>query len=480
VTEQRLPIIPYEFDETYADSARAFHPGARQPRALVHTYGCQMNFRDSEHLEGQLQQLGYEPTTDEEAADLILVNTCTVRETASQRVFGKIGELKRLKDINPDLIIGLCGCMAQEQRTVNRIRSSMPHVDLVFGTHNIHKLPELISQVRREQGQVIDVWEARRGLVEPIPTRRGDPFRAYVNIIYGCDKFCTYCIVPYTRGREHSRRPIDILEETQDLIQAGYRDITLLGQNVNSYGGDLEADYRFADLLYELDQIAGDYRLRYTTSHPKDFDFFLVDVIAASTHVVEHYHLPVQAGSNEVLRRMNRGYTREQYLDLVDYIREQDPGASITTDLIVGFPGETEEQFQETLSLVERVRFDNAYTFIYSPREGTVAARWEDDTPEEVKHDRLDRLMDLQHSISLEQNQKLEGQRLEVLVEGPSKKDDTVLSTRSRTNKLVLVHVPDAQQRERLTGELVDVRVTHAHTWTLQGELLDAGSQALT
>lgn len=436
----------------------------------IETYGCQMNEHDSEFLAGLLEQEGYQVARTLEEADVILLNTCCVRETAEERILGRAGQLKAYKTRKPDLVLGICGCMAQEEDSVERIKQRAPHVDLVFGTHNLHTLPDLLARVRDEEGMVVDVWRSEGAVIEHLPARREDDFRAWVTIIYGCNNYCSYCVVPYVRGRERSRQPEDVLQEVRGLAAAGFREVTLLGQNVNSYGKDLGGSYGFDDLLRDIDQVGID-RIRYMTSHPKDFGQEIIDAIAASRHVCEHFHLPVQAGSNEVLRRMNRGYTREAYIDLIERVRRAVPGASVTTDIIVGFPGETDADFEDTLDLVKRVRFDNAYTFIYSPRRGTPAARWQDPTPPDVKKERLQRLMDLQYSISLEKNRELVGSRVEVLVEGPSKKDPKILSSRTRTAKLVLFPGPAT-----LKGHFALVEVTGAHTWTLEGRLAEARS----
>lgn len=439
---------------------------------LIETYGCQMNLHDSEILAGQLEEMGFEEAGSVEDADIVLLNTCTVRETAAQKVMGEIGRLKTLKAKNPDLLIGICGCMAQEEKRVQEIKQQFPHVDIIFGTHNLHRLPDLISRAKEatRDEMIIDVWKSAGEVVEHLPVKRASGVRAWVTVIYGCDKFCTYCIVPHTRGRERSRRPDDVIAEVRSLAEQGYKEITLLGQNVNSYGKDLKMGYDFTDLLRDLNRIEGIKWIRFMTSHPRDFSRRLVDAIASLDKVCEHIHLPVQAGSDEVLRRMNRRYTKDEYLELVRYIKERIPGVSLTTDIIVGFPGETEEDFQHTLDVVREAEFDNAFMFIYSPRTGTPAARFEDPVPMAEKKDRLQRLMELQYSISLNRNKALVGRRFEVLIEGPSKKDPGVYSARTRTNKLVLIpgRVPG---REDLSGRFAQVDVTGAHTWTLDGRL---------
>lgn len=442
--------------------------GRQRPACLVRTWGCQMNEADSEALAGQLHQLGYEAAASEDRADLILLNTCAVRGTAAEHALGEVGRLKRVKTERPDLLLGVCGCLTQMPETVEYLRAHAPHVDLVFGTHNLHELPALLHRAYTAEGMTVDVWDQAPETVEHLPLRRAPGVKAWVNVIYGCDKYCTYCIVPTTRGRERSRRPGDVLAEVEHLAALGYREVTLLGQNVNSYGHDLAGGYDFADLLRDVAAVPGIRWIRYTTSHPRDFTPKLVETIAATPKVCEHFHLPVQSGSDAVLRWMNRGYTRASYLRLIDHIRRAVPHATLTTDIIVGFPRETEDDFRQTLSLVEEVGFDNAFTFQYSPRAGTPAARWQDPVPAAVKKERLDRLNELQYAISRRRNEALVGRTLEVLIEGPSRKDAEVFTARTRGNRLVLVPaVSGAAQR------FGRVRITGAQTWTLHGEVVD-------
>src|SRR5699024_4246374 len=336
---------------------------------LIRTYGCQMNEHDTEVMAGILMEMGYEATTDTNEADIILLNTCAIRENAENKVFGELGHLKPLKLENPDLIVGVCGCMSQQESVVNKILQKHQHVDLIFGTHNIHRIPNLIEEAMFSKAQVVELWSKEVDIIENLPKARKRKVKAWVNIMYGCDKFCTYCIVPMTRGKERSRRPKDIIQEVRHLASLGYNKATLLGQNVNAYGKDFEdLDYTFADLLDDLRKIDIP-RIRFTTSHPRDFDDRLIEVLAKGGNLLDHIHLPVQSGSNEILKKMNRKYTRESYLELVRKIREAIPNVTLTTDIIVGFPNETEEQFEETMSLVEEVGFESAFTFIYSPRE---------------------------------------------------------------------------------------------------------------
>lgn len=434
----------------------------------IRTYGCQMNEHDTEVMAGIFMGIGYEPTFTVEDADVILLNTCAIRENAENKVFGEIGHLKPLKMKNPDLLIGVCGCMSQEESVVNKIMKTYQFVDMVFGTHNIHRLPNILREAMFSKATVVEVWSKEGDVIENLPkVRRGD-IKAWVNIMYGCDKFCTYCIVPYTRGKERSRRPEDIIQEVRHLAAQGYKEITLLGQNVNAYGKDFEdMKYGLGDLMDEIRKIDIP-RIRFTTSHPRDFDDRLIEVLAKGGNLVEHIHLPVQSGSTEVLKMMARKYTREQYLELVRKIKEAIPGVALTTDIIVGFPNETDEQFEDTLSLYREVGYDSAYTFIYSPREGTPAAKMEDNVPMAVKKERLQRLNALVNELSAEKNKAYEGQVVEVLVEGESKNNPDVLAGYTRKNKLVNFKGPKS-----VIGQLVQVKITAAKTWTLDGEMLE-------
>ncbi|MCR6096121.1 tRNA (N6-isopentenyl adenosine(37)-C2)-methylthiotransferase MiaB [Salipaludibacillus agaradhaerens] len=435
---------------------------------LIRTYGCQMNEHDSENMAGILLSMGFESTTLTEDADVILLNTCAIRENAENKVFGEIGNLKPMKRDNPGLIVGVCGCMSQEESVVNKILQKHQHVDLIFGTHNIHRLPELLKNAIFNKEMVVEVWSKEGDIIENMPRARKGKFQGWVNIMYGCDKFCTYCIVPYTRGKERSRRPEDIIEEVRHLARNGYKEITLLGQNVNAYGKDLEdMDYGLGDLMDEIRKIDIP-RVRFTTSHPRDFDDHLIEVLAKGGNLVEHIHLPVQSGNSDVLKLMARKYTRDHYVTLAKKIKKAIPHASFTTDIIVGFPNETEEQFQDTLSLMEEMDYDSAYTYIYSPREGTPAAKMVDNVPMEVKKDRLQRLNALVNEMSARKNKAYEGTVVEVLVEGESKKNPDVLMGRTRTNRLVNFRGPKSA-----IGELIHVKITEAKTWSLNGEVTE-------
>ncbi len=428
-------------------------------------YGCQMNLSDAERMAGQLASIGYSRTEDMEQADLILINTCCVRESAEDKVYGKIGEIKQLKRQKPALIFGIMGCMAQKEGEALIKRA--PHIDFVLGTNKVHELLRVVQELELpRKGHIIDTLLEETGLPEDVPIERNGSLSAWIPIMYGCNNFCTYCIVPYVRGRERSRLPEDVVREVRAAAAQGFKEVTLLGQNVNSYGKDHQ-QASFAELLAMVDKVEGIERVRYMTSHPKDLSDAVIAVVKDSQHICEHFHLPVQYGSNKILKAMNRVYTVEQYRELVKKIRAAVPGASITTDLIVGFPGETEEDFQQMLDFLREIRYDAAYTFLYSKRSGTPAATMEAQVPEQLKKERLHRLMELQNQISLEINEQLNGRTLEVLVEGPSRTDATVWTGRTRTNKIVLWD----HCGQEAAGNLVSIKITHPQTWVLKGEL---------
>jgi len=442
-----------------------YHPQTYQ----IITFGCQMNEHDSEVLAGLLENMGFNEANEIKDADIVLLNTCCVRETAENKVFSLLGRLRRLKKEKPGMIIGVGGCMSQQEGMAARIRQGFPHVDLIFGTGDAHQLPDLIGKVIDRRSLVLAAQPGLSGIAENLPMKRKEGIRAWVAIMYGCNNFCTYCIVPYVRGRERSRRPDDILDEVAGLGREGYKEVVLLGQNVNSYGKDLDDSIDFAGLLERLDKLEGNrgvVRIRYMTSHPRDFTDGLIETIAASDKVCEHFHLPVQAGSNRILKKMNRGYTRENYLELVGKIKERIPRATITTDIMVGFPGEDEEDFNDTLDIVRQARFDSSYTFIYNTRPGTPAATLEGQVPEEVKKARIQELIKLQNKISLERNREEEGQVQEVLVEGESKTGPGMLAGKNRGNKMVIF--PGGKE---LIGHTVRVRITEAHLAHLAGRL---------
>lgn len=422
--------------------------------ACTTTFGCQMNARDSEKLLGVLEQIGYQEETNEEEADFVIYNTCTVRENANMRVYGRLGQLNRVKKQKPHMLIGLCGCMMQEPEVVEKIKKSYRFVDLIFGTYNIYKFAELIVTRLESQRMVIDIWKDTDKIVEDLPSERKFSFKSGVNIMFGCNNFCSYCIVPYVRGRERSRNPEDIIREIQGLVADGVVEVMLLGQNVNSYGKTLEHPMTFAQLLTEIEKIEGLERIRFMTSHPKDLSDELIEVMKHSKKICKHLHLPVQSGSTEILKKMNRRYTKEQYLELVRKIKEAVPDISLTTDIIVGFPGETEEDFLETMDVVKKVRYDSAFTFIYSKRTGTPAAAMENQVPEDVVKDRFDRLLKEVQSISAEVCSVHEGTTQSVLVEAVNDHDPALVTGRLSNN--ILVHFPGEKE---LIGKIVSVRL---------------------
>ena len=439
----------------------------RKLSACVVTFGCQMNFKDSEKLMGILSEIGYEET-DDEHADLVLYNTCTVRENANLKIYGRLGYLSKIKEKNPEMIIGLCGCMMQEPQVVEKLNKSYRFIDIIFGTHNIFLLAQLLYERLISGHKVEDIWDGTTEIVEELPTVRKYDFKSGVNIMYGCNNFCSYCIVPYVRGRERSRNPEDIIDEIKQLVANGVVEIMLLGQNVNSYGKTLENPITFARLLQRIEDIEGLKRIRFMTSHPKDLSDELIKVMAKSKKICKQMHLPLQSGSSRLLKIMNRHYNKEQYLTLVEKLRKEIPDIGITTDIIVGFPGETEEDFEETLDVVEKAQYDSAFTFIYSKRSGTPAAKMPDQVPEDVVKDRFDRLLSLVNSISKEKTKALEGSVQEVLVEEVIKKIPGYVSGRLSNNSVV--HFPADIS---LIGSLVNVKLEEAKGFYYMGEMVD-------
>jgi tRNA-2-methylthio-N6-dimethylallyladenosine synthase len=426
-----------------------------------------MNEHDTEKIIWTLEKIGYQQTSYRNEADIIIFNTCAVRKTAEDRVFGQLGELQDLKRKNPNLIIAVCGCLMQKEDIRDYFLKKHRHIDIVFGTNNIHKLPQLIDRYLRTNEKVIDVIEDTKEISENIDSNRKYSYKAFVDIMYGCNNFCSYCIVPYTRGRERSRSVKSIIDEVENLAQTGCKEITLLGQNVNSYGKTLDEKITFSQLLTILNNIDGIERIRFMTSHPKDFSDDLIEAYKNLDKLCNHLHLPVQSGSNRILKLMNRKYTKEEYLDKIYKIRECVPDITITTDIIVGFPGETEEDFEETLDLVKKAKFDSAFTFLYSIREGTNAAKMANQIPDEIKHDRFQRLLDVLYPIGLESNQKLINKVQKVLVEENSKSDENILSGRTESNKLV--HFKGSND---IIGQIVEVEITNAKTFTLEGRIV--------
>ncbi len=437
-----------------------------KPLAFVHTYGCQGNVSDGERIKGILESLGYGFTDDVEKADLILYNTCAVREHAEDRIYGNVGAIKRLKKTNPNLIIALCGCMMQQKRVVDKIRKSYPFVDLVFGTHVIHRIPELIYRVLCTGKKVYECPDGAGVIAEDLPIRRDGSIKGWLPIMYGCNNFCSYCIVPYVRGRERSREPEDVIKEAKELIASGCKDITLLGQNVNSYGKNLDRDINFSKLLRQINDLPGDFIIRFMTSHPKDCTKELLDTMASCDKVAKHLHLPFQSGNNRVLKEMNRGYTREKYLELARYARQVMPDLSMTSDVIVGFPGETYEEFRDTVSLIEEVKFTSLFTFIFSPRPGTRAADMPDPISREEKGKWFKELTDAQEKIASERTAAMKDKTYTVLCEGYAK--EGILNGRTEGN--VMIEFPEVDGKD-LVGKFCKVKVTEPLTWIVRGVL---------
>lgn len=430
----------------------------------VTTFGCQMNEKDSEKLLGILETIGYEEVETEEA-DFLIFNTCTVRENANTKLYGHLGQVKKMKERNPQMMIGLCGCMMQEEHVIEKIRSSYKFVDIIFGTHNIFKLAELLKARVDSKGMIVDIWKDTDQIVEDLPSDRKFSFKCGVNIMYGCNNFCSYCIVPYVRGREKSREPKEIIMEIERLVKDGVKEVMLLGQNVNSYGKNLSVPVTFAELLQEVEKIDGLERIRFMTPHPKDLSDDLIDVMSKSKKICNHVHLPVQSGSSRLLKLMNRNYTKEHYLELVDKIRSKMPDVSLTTDIIVGFPGETEEDFEETLDVVRKAKYDSAYTFIYSKRTGTPAAAMENQVPEDVVKNRFNRLLETVNEVSRSISNRYEGTVQQVLVEDVDDHDASYVTGRMTNN--ILVHFPGSKD---LIGTLVNVRLTECRGFYYMGE----------
>lgn len=468
---KEAPVTEPERQYYYIKKARTYVKKASEEAGrpltfCVTTFGCQMNARDSEKLVGILEQIGYQEEVNEDKADFVIYNTCTVRENANMRVYGRLGQLKRSKKLNPHMMIGLCGCMMQEPHVVEKLKTSYKFVDLIFGTHNIYKFAELIATRYESERMVIDIWKDTDKIVEDLPSERKFSFKSGVNIMFGCNNFCSYCIVPYVRGRERSRNPKDIIREIEKLVADGVVEVMLLGQNVNSYGKNLEEPMSFAQLLQEIEKIEGLERIRFMTSHPKDLSDELIEVMRTSKKICKHLHLPVQSGSTEILQKMNRRYTKEQYLELVRKIKTAVPDISLTTDIIVGFPGETEEDFLETMDVVKQVRYDSAFTFIYSKRTGTPAATMENQIPEDVVKDRFDRLLKEVQDISAEVCRVHEGTTQPVLVESMNDHDDTLVTGRMSNN--LLVHF---KGDETLIGKIVNVHLKECKGFYYLGEM---------
>ncbi len=461
-TKEPVKVLPdaYKIDES------TLNLGLNK-KYYIKTYGCQINEHDTENIKAILEDMKFVETDCIEEADLILLNTCAIRENAHNKVFGMAGRVKHLKESKPSIIFGICGCMAQEEHVVDEILSKHKWIDIVFGTHNIHKLPLILKEAMNSTKTEIEVYSIEGDVIENIPVKRDSKYKAWVNIMYGCDKFCTYCIVPYTRGKQRSRNPEYILEEVRKLKQDGYMEITLLGQNVNAYGKDLDINYDMSDLLEDCAKI-GIPRIRFVTSHPWDFTDSMIDIISKYDNIMPYIHLPLQSGSSRILKLMGRRYTKDEYLTLFNKLKKVIPNASITTDIIVGFPGETEEDFNETLDVVNKCKYDSAFTFIFSPRVGTPAARMEDHITLDEKNQRLYKLNDLVNKYALEANQKYLDKIVPVLIEGPSEKNPDLFMGYTDTMKLVNVKGP-----KEMEGNIVDVKITDVKTWSMDGEVVN-------
>lgn len=436
------------------------------PLAFIRTYGCQQNVADGEKIKGMLSEMGYHFTDNPEDADFILFNTCAIREHAEDRVFGNVGALKNIKKRHPEIIIALCGCMMEQEHVANRIKNSFPFVNLVFGTQSLHHFPELLCKTLSSGKRVFERGFDNHMVSEGIPVKRDGDFKAWLPVMYGCNNFCSYCIVPYVRGRERSRQSKDIINEAKDIIMSGYRDITLLGQNVNSYGKTLDENINFSELLKRIDSIEGDYWLRFMTSHPKDATKELIDTIAESKHICNQLHLPVQSGNNRVLKEMNRRYTREKYLEIIDYAKSKIPDLLITSDIIVGFPGETYEEFCDTLSLIKEVKYSSLFTFIYSKRPGTPAAEMDDPIPYEEKSKWFRELLKVQEEISADLCSSMVGKTYKVLFDSEAKDNEIA----GRTQGNIIVEVP---ANKEYIGKFANVKITSARNWILKGKIAE-------
>lgn len=458
---------PIQITSAKSKPSDALKSWAKGRKYCIYTYGCQANVRDSEYLRGYFENIGLTETEEGTEADITIFNTCAIRENAETKIYGELGKMKQPSQNNPDMIVGICGCMMQEEKPLNFIREHFPYVNLIFGTHNIDDIYPLMNEIIERKNRVISVKSIEGDVIEDMPSKRFEKYKAFVNIMYGCDKFCTYCIVPYTRGKQRSRKVEDIVKEVEELKAKGYKEVTLLGQNVNAYGKDFESPITFDVLLEKVAQTGID-RVRFMTSHPFDFQERVFEVMGNYSNIMPALHLPLQSGSSEMLKKMNRRYDRNIYLDLVQKLRKHVPDVNLTTDIIVGFPNETEEQFEETLSLVREVVYDSAFTFIFSPRPGTPAARMKDETPAEVKKARFLRLKELIDEQATYTASKFVGQIVEVLFDTVSKKDKTKISGYERHGRLV--HVDGD---ESLIGQIKKVKITSSRTYSLMGEIID-------
>ena len=451
-------------DSQYAYMEKIKALNSEKKYALVETFGCQQNVADSQIIQGMLIEMGYQIVSEREKADIIIFNTCAVRENAENRVFGNLGALKKLKENNPNLLIGVCGCMVQQEHITEEIKNKFRHVDFVFGTHALYSFPKILYDVMIKQEFIYDITDSEGKIAEGLPVLRENDIRAYVSIMYGCNNFCTYCIVPYVRGRERSRKKEDVIKEVKELLENGVKEITLLGQNVNSYGKDLYDDYKFADLLKEIDGLDGEFLIKFMTSHPKDCSKELVDTIASSEHISHHIHLPFQSGSDSILKAMNRKYTIKEYTNLIDYVKLKIPDSVITSDIIVGFPGESDEDFEKTIELVENYDFDTLFMFVYSKRKGTPAEKMDNQVPKDIKDKRIQKLVETHHKCSERINKRSVGKILKVLVE---EENDGVLIGRSTNGKLVTM-----PYKEGCLGGFFDVEITNSKMFSLEGSII--------
>lgn len=470
VSEEQMQIQRSFIMKLREDNNNFAVKNGRTRLALTETYGCQQNENDTERIRGMLKEAGFDFTDDQNKADLIIYNTCAVRENAEQKVFGRLGILKHMKETRPDVTIAVCGCMVQQPHITEKIEKIHNHVDLIFGTHALYQMPELLYEAMHRNKTVVNIEDSEGLIAEDIPMLREDVSKAWVSVMYGCNNFCSYCIVPYVRGRERSRRPEAVINEVKELVSKGCSEISLLGQNVNSYGKDLDEDIDFADLMRMVNAVDGVKRIRFMTSHPKDLSDKLIEAIRDCDKVCKQLHLPFQAGSDRILKQMNRRYTKEEYLNKIEKVKKAVPGISLSTDVIVGFPTETNEDFEETLDVLRKVEFDNIFSFIYSRREGTPAAKLDFVLTDEEIHKNFERLLEVQNEISLRKNKEYVGRVEEVLVDGDSKNDKNVLSGRCDSSKIV-----NFKGDASLIGKYVKVKITQAHTWSLNGELAEDG-----
>lgn len=468
ITKEQLDI-QYGYMDKVLEFTRAFEiENNRKLKVFMLTFGCQQNEADSESICGMAVRMGYTVTSSQEDADLVIINTCAIREHAELKALSLTGQFKHLKEKNPVLKIGICGCMVTQEHRMQDIKNKYPYVDFLFGTNMVYRFPEILYNGFTKNKRQFYFNDGASNICEGLPIQREHPYKAWVSIMYGCNNFCTYCIVPYVRGRERSRLPEDILKEVEDVVKKGYTEITLLGQNVNSYGKDLERGYDFSDLLSDICKIKGEFRIRFMTSHPKDASIKLLETMAREEKIAKHLHLPIQSGNNRILKEMNRRYTKESFLSLVNKAKELMPDIGMTSDIIVGFPSETEEEFEDTLDVLRKAKFDSVFSFIYSPRKGTPASEMKEQIPEKIKKARFNRLLETQNAISKTINVCCEGQIVRVIVEGKSKSDETKYTGRTEQNRLVHFDCDDSK-----IGKFVNIKISHADTFAMYGEIVD-------